>query len=352
MEQSTKTAEEHSALIKSDLCASGFVANNGKSTWVPTQHITWLGLDWNGEIGTVAIAAHCIEKLKSAAIAIQNQHKTTARQLASVVGQIISTGPVTGNLARIMSRHCQLSVAYAENWDTAITIDDYCRHELQFWLTHLDLVNARSFTELACSNRTICSDASVTACGAIILGTDHMAHRMLTNAERETSSTYRELLAIQLAVQAFEPLLTDCKVKLLTDSQAAMKIAQVGSMKLEYHALAISIFSKCFRARIQLDLQWIPQTFNEQADTLASCMISMTGKSSPPFLNKLTLSLVSTHWIALQTPGTQNFPDTFPGFGIRKRPEWTRFTRIGQARLRGCPTCLNCAAGSVVHVPE
>ena len=89
---------------------------------------------------------------------------------------------------------------------------------------------------------------------------------MFTQSEQETSSTYRELLAIQLAIQAFEPLLTGCKAKLLTDSQVAMKIAQVGSMKLEYHELAISIFSTCFRANIQLDLQWIPRTLNEQAD--------------------------------------------------------------------------------------
>jgi hypothetical protein len=89
---------------------------------------------------------------------------------------------------------------------------------------------------------------------------------MFTQSEQETSSTYRELLAIQLAIQAFEPLLTGCKVKLFTDSQVAMKIAQVGSMKLEYHELAISIFSTCFRANIQLDLQWIPRTLNEQAE--------------------------------------------------------------------------------------
>jgi hypothetical protein len=71
---------------------------------------------------------------------------------------------------------------------------------------------------------------------------------MFTQSEQETSSTYRELL------------------KLFTDSQVAMKIAQIGSMKLEYHELTISIFSTCFRANIQLDLQWIPRTLNEQAD--------------------------------------------------------------------------------------
>ena len=266
MENSPEISHEYAKIIKSDLCMSGLVANDDKSIWVPTQSITWLGLDWNGVNGTIAIASHRLEKLNSAITTILNHHRITARQLARVVGQIISTGPVTGNLARILSRHCQMSVACAANWDTTFLIDDYCLQELQFWITNLKLVNARSFKESSSSNRTICSDASATACGAIILGTNHVAHRMFTQSEQETSSTYRELLAIQLAIQAFEPLLTGCKVKLFTDSQVAMKIAQIGSMKLEYHELAISIFSTCFRANIQLDLQWIPRTLNEQAD--------------------------------------------------------------------------------------
>ena len=90
---------------------------------------------------------------------------------------------------------------------------------------------------------------------------------MFTQSEQETSSTYRELLAIQLAIQAFEPLLlTGCKAKLFTDSQVAMKTAQVGSMKLAYHELAISIFYTCFRANIQLDLQWIPRNRGIQTE--------------------------------------------------------------------------------------
>ena len=34
-------------------------------------------------------------------------------------------------------------------------------------------------------------------------------------------------------------------------------------------------------------------------------------------------------------PKMQKFPDIFHGFGIRARPEWTRFIRIGPTRLRG-----------------
>ena len=65
-------------------------------------------------------------------------------------------------------------------------------------------------------------------------------HRAFTLAEQETSLSYRELLAIQYVIRAFEPLLMGCNVKLLTGGHMAAKIALVGSMKLAFHQLAIS----------------------------------------------------------------------------------------------------------------
>ena len=96
-------------------------------------------------------------------------------------------------------------------------------------------------------------------------GTTHVADKILSSSEQETSSTYRELLAIHFALQAFQPLLKNCDVKLFTDSQMAERITEVESMKFEYHQLAISIFSTCLRATIHLDLQRLPRTANEQA---------------------------------------------------------------------------------------
>ena len=92
---------------------------------------------------------------------------------------------------------------------------------------------------------------------------------MFSSSEQETSSTYRELLAIHFALQAFQPLLKNCNVKLFTDSKMAARITEVGSMKFEYHQLAIGIFSTCLHTNIHLDLQWIPRTANEQADYLS-----------------------------------------------------------------------------------
>lgn len=55
-------------------------------------------------------------------------------------------------------------------------------------------------------------------------------------------------------------------VKWFTDNQAAARIVEVGSMKLELHRMARRIFKICLQAGIYLDIQWIPRTLNQQAD--------------------------------------------------------------------------------------
>ena len=131
------------------------MANDEKSVWVLTQNITWLGLTWDGIEGRFAIAAHRIEKLISTLNRVLKNTHVSARLLASVVGQIISTGPVTGNLARIMSRHCQMSIASAGDWDTPFEIDQYCLHELKFWHTNVHFINSRAFVESLVTNQTM-----------------------------------------------------------------------------------------------------------------------------------------------------------------------------------------------------
>ena len=59
--------------------------------------------DWNGVLGLIEIAPHRATKLLSTLREVLRQEKISSRNLASVIGQIISTGPVTGNLSEIMS---------------------------------------------------------------------------------------------------------------------------------------------------------------------------------------------------------------------------------------------------------
>ena len=134
MENSLELASGNGKIIKSDIWSFGFVPIDEKSVWEPIQIITWLGLTWNGALGTIQLAPHRVTKLLSTLREVFRQEQISARNLASVVVQIISTGPVTGNLSQIVSRHCQMSIATSSEWDIPFTLDRYCQSELRFWL--------------------------------------------------------------------------------------------------------------------------------------------------------------------------------------------------------------------------
>ena len=65
MENSFELARGKGKIIQSDIWSSGFVPNDEKSVWEPTQIITWLGLTWNGVLGTIELAPQRVTKLLS-----------------------------------------------------------------------------------------------------------------------------------------------------------------------------------------------------------------------------------------------------------------------------------------------
>ena len=105
-----QTCTSNSGLISSDLSRAGLLVNDEKCVWQPTQSLTWLGLNWNGDAGTISITSKRIEKVDKAHQNLVSHPKTSARKLASAVGMMISMGPVMGSLTRTMTRHCQMSI--------------------------------------------------------------------------------------------------------------------------------------------------------------------------------------------------------------------------------------------------
>ena len=126
----------------------------------------------------------------------------SARSLASFTGQIISTGPVVGNIGRIMTRHCVMSTLCNDRWDTEFYLDDYCQEELYFWKTNLSNINNRHCFAYTCPSSFVYSDASATGCGSVIgFNNEYVCHRMWTDSESLQSSTWRELCAIEFSLR-------------------------------------------------------------------------------------------------------------------------------------------------------
>ena len=103
--------------VRADFCNAGFVVNEDNSVWEPTQALDWPGVTWNFVLGSLEIVERRIVKIINTIDRIINaDFQVSARELASFTGRIISTGPVVGNIGRIMTRHCVLSTLCRDNW--------------------------------------------------------------------------------------------------------------------------------------------------------------------------------------------------------------------------------------------
>ena len=118
-------------LMRRGLLVAGFIVADEKSVWQATQVIEWLGLTWDAKDGTLAISDKRISKATKLLCTAAECPIMSARELAALVGSIISMGAVLGRFTHIMTRHCQITVAAAGDWDTKHPLDS-CLSEIQF----------------------------------------------------------------------------------------------------------------------------------------------------------------------------------------------------------------------------
>ena len=122
----------------------------------------------------------------------------------------------------MMSRYCSISIAAASDWDSNFRLDQYCPGELYFWRVNLEKINCKSIdgNSVKQSNYIVCSDASGTGCGAHLnFNGEKVCHRLWDSHESRKSSTWRELTAVEFALQSFLPLIKGTYLKWFSDSQ-------------------------------------------------------------------------------------------------------------------------------------
>ena len=81
--------------IWSDLRKSGFITNDEKSQWCPSQVFEWLGIIWNTNNGTITISERRVNSIAKSVKFLLSDRLVSARELASLVGRIVSGGAVS-----------------------------------------------------------------------------------------------------------------------------------------------------------------------------------------------------------------------------------------------------------------
>jgi hypothetical protein len=257
--------------VLATLLHAGFVPNYDKSVFTPTQKIEWLGFIWNLQEGVIQVPHGKITNIADKINAILSKHRVTARNLASILGKIISLIPAFGNVCQLMTRHLCMTVCQRLSWDSHLRLSSDVIAELEFWLKNCkSLPNMVICPISKTPERIIFSDASAYASAGFLQGKElEIVHNMFSESEQHRSSTWREMKSVQFILESFQNLLAGKLVKIYSDNLNVVQISRVGSMKYELQRMAVQMYEICIKKCISVEMEWIPRTKNVQADYLS-----------------------------------------------------------------------------------
>mmetsp|Transcript_16826 Transcript_16826/g.58554 ORF Transcript_16826/g.58554 Transcript_16826/m.58554 type:complete len:455 (-) Transcript_16826:898-2262(-) len=228
----------------------GFLINEPKSVFVPTQLIDSLGYSVDSVRMLFRLTARRIAKF-DAAIAdvladLQSRGVVSARLVARVTGHIAAAALIFAREGRLRSQHlldAVVDVSRDGAWGRSIVLEEAAGDELRRWRTR---VNSDSSAPISrrwrgAATDTLMSDASDFACGGLrrSLRSDFgamdswPARGALLPHERELSSTYRELCGVRFVLASFAPQLRrGAVIDFQVDSLNAAQIhARGGSLR-------------------------------------------------------------------------------------------------------------------------
>ena len=272
-----KEARKLSCFVREDIQKFGFLLAEEKCMWDPSPIATWLGHVWNMFSCTVKVTDERIEKLDSTLDffikQVSNGHLLfRAKQVAGLVGQIISMQTGIGPLVRLRTRALYSCLLARASWDSPVMIQLNAYHELNFWKENLKKINGRAFIGIEATDKVMFSDASGSGFGGFI---EHLTDSELigswSEAESAKSSTWRELEAVRRLVEHSKESLEGQSVVINTDSKNVSSILNVGSRVSELHESALKIHGTCRDKHINLIPRWIARQENKEADYLSRC---------------------------------------------------------------------------------
>ena len=156
-------------------------------------------------------------------------------------------------------------------WSDKLVLTEDAGSERCFWKECLPLYNGQAIWFESGATRVAYSDTSSSGYGGYVVEIGNsISHGHWSPAERDMSSTWRELRAVFAVLLAFSKKLQGHTIKWFTDNQnVIVRIVQVGSKKEHLQEGAMCIFQACLKHGVRLEMEWIPRGQNETADYIS-----------------------------------------------------------------------------------
>lgn len=260
--------------VQLDLKQSGFLIAHEKCNWTPSVKLTWLGIEWDFSQSKICITEKRIKKLLGS---IEDLFKNISkniyvlvRELASIIGQIISLQAVVGKTVVLQSRELFRCVNYRASWNSRVVVSDAAQRELRFWLENVREKNKAELESISSYSVNVFTDASSTGYGGYIQeNSGCYMFGIWSLDEVERSSTWRELEAVLRMLYTYEKCLEGQCVQWYTDNKNIVSIIEKGSMKPDLQEKAIVIQTVCEHSQISLNPIWVNRDNNRKADSLS-----------------------------------------------------------------------------------
>ena len=259
-----KEAMTVSSKVQADLAAAGFVVNAKKSCWLPLRATTWLGFDIDLNAASILVPITKVTALQNQLQRAVGQKYLGVREMASIVGKIISMCLALGPITRFMTRSLYSVINAWQSWCQMVSVSPEAHLELNFWLSNLQRYNGQNIWHSPSVVRIVYSDASNVGYGGFTV--EHgpqIAHGMWTREEAQESSTWRELVGVLRVLKSLAPKLSNNRLRWFSDNQNVIRILTTGSSKPQLHVVALNVFNLCIQYQIHLEPEWIPRNENE-----------------------------------------------------------------------------------------
>ena len=165
-----------------------------------------------------------------------------------------------GPLVRLFTRNVYNFIENRNSWYEIKTVNKYVADELKFWLSNINAYNGYTYKPRPLTSCLLFTDAIEEGYGGFILRhlNKEICSAKFETYEKETSSTFRELLAAKYVLTSFGDLLKNQSVQVNIDNSSACRILSVGSSKPHLQRLAMEVFKFCTKLNIKLIPQMDP----------------------------------------------------------------------------------------------
>ena len=260
-----------SAQVREDLIKYGLLISEKKSKWGASQTVEWTGFVWDFRSFKLWVPERKLSRAEEAVkrlLAVAHQ-EVPVKQVAKVVGLLGSFASAMGPIVRFRTRALLMKIAQeteVRGWMVNTLLGAREKEELEFWVQRLKELNGYCMRKrdrvVEVATREMFSDASdFMLAGAEFVSvtrkteTDYQA--CLGIEELGTSSTYRELRAIEEGLKVRGRELQGSFVRWGCDNWAAGVIVRVGSMKSDCHEVALRIAELARQWEIELETFWV-----------------------------------------------------------------------------------------------